>query len=62
LSSREGYGEYVWVDGSRYKGTWKDDQMHGQGELITALDRRNVDRDRLWHRRSDHSWYVEHVE
>lgn len=38
IHSRSGYGEYQWSDGRRYRGTWRNDVMHGSGELLTPSD------------------------
>jgi hypothetical protein len=27
----QGQGEYIWGDGRRYKGEWKNNKMHGFG-------------------------------
>lgn len=34
-SMRNGYGELKFQNGSEYKGMWKNDVMHGEGEYIT---------------------------
>ena len=30
------YGTYVWEDGQKYVGDWKDDKQHGQGSSTFA--------------------------
>jgi hypothetical protein len=30
-----GTGTYVWGDGNKYSGTWKDGKPHGKGKLIS---------------------------
>lgn len=30
----EGFGEFIWPDGSKYIGTWKNGRQHGKGTLI----------------------------
>ena len=32
----DGFGQYTWADGRRYKGEYKDDKKHGYGEYIWA--------------------------
>ena len=36
LGRRAGRGVFVWEDGAKYTGYWKDDQAHGRGRLIHA--------------------------
>jgi len=32
-NSMQGYGGYEWPDGSRYKGMWVENMMHGKGVM-----------------------------
>ena len=29
----EGEGTYIWADGKTYKGSWKEANMHGKGNI-----------------------------
>ena len=31
MDKQEGYGEEFWIDGSNYKGEYKDGKKHGNG-------------------------------
>ena len=33
---RDGDGSYIWPDGSRYDGQWRNDKANGKGELKHA--------------------------
>jgi hypothetical protein len=33
---KDGYGQQVWQDGSKYDGQWQRDQANGHGTLIHA--------------------------
>lgn len=32
-AKRDGFGKYVWPDGSYFEGEWHDDKAHGKGKL-----------------------------
>jgi len=33
---KQGYGEFEWPDGRRYKGFWENGKQHGKGMYINA--------------------------
>jgi hypothetical protein len=35
---KNGYGKYLWGNGDRYVGNWKDDNAHGQGTAVFGSD------------------------
>ena len=30
---KEGFGTYIWPDGKRYEGKWKNGVQHGEGKV-----------------------------
>ena len=33
---KDGYGEFEWADGRKYKGSWKNGKQHGEGEYCPS--------------------------
>ena len=31
---KSGFGVYIWEDGSKYTGEWKDNVLHGKGTYV----------------------------
>ena len=52
------YGTYVWEDGQKYVGDWKDDKQHGQGTLTSASGNKYVGeyKDSMWHGHGTLTW------
>eukprot|EP01034_Spumella_vulgaris_P043219 gene43219-53649_t len=38
MNTRTGYGEFIWLDGTKYCGHWHDDCMSGSGVLTTLVN------------------------
>lgn len=34
MEKKHGFGIYVWADGRRYEGNWKNGKQHGKGHYI----------------------------
>ena len=34
MGKKEGYGEYIWNNGAKYMGNWKDNKLNGKGIYI----------------------------
>lgn len=32
---KNGYGEFTWPNGKRYRGMWKNGKRHGEGEVYS---------------------------
>ena len=40
MGKKEGYGEYIWSNGAKYMGNWKDNKLNGKGIYIYSDDKK----------------------